>query len=71
MPHFFGSLFNLVAALKGAATLKARSGCKKRLNGSAPVLPIEDTNDLDFNFEKYKKILAKGADLTVETPEGI
>ncbi|XP_059461427.1 VAN3-binding protein [Corylus avellana] len=57
-------------SLKGAATLKARSGCKKRLNGSAPVLPIEDTNDLDFNFEKYKKILAKGADLTVETPEG-
>ncbi|XP_062164647.1 VAN3-binding protein [Alnus glutinosa] len=57
-------------SLKGAATLKARTVCKKRLNGNAPVLPIEDTNDLDFNFDKYRTILAKGADLTVETPEG-
>ncbi|KAB1204156.1 hypothetical protein CJ030_MR8G004053 [Morella rubra] len=57
-------------SLKGAATLKTRTECKKRLNGSAPVLPIEDNNELDFNFEKYRAFLAKGAELSVETPEG-
>uniref|UniRef100_A0A2N9EN13 PH domain-containing protein n=1 Tax=Fagus sylvatica TaxID=28930 RepID=A0A2N9EN13_FAGSY len=57
-------------SLKGAATLKARSGCKNRLNGSAPILPIEDNNDMDFNFEKHRTILAKGAELSVETPDG-
>lgn len=56
--------------MKGAATLKTRTECKKRLNGSAPVLPIEDNNELDFNFEKYRAFLAKGAELSVETPEG-
>ncbi|KAG2692201.1 hypothetical protein I3760_08G041300 [Carya illinoinensis] len=57
-------------SLKGAATLEARSECKKRLNGSAPVLPIAEKNDLDFNYEKYRALLAKGAELSVETPEG-
>lgn len=57
-------------SLKGASTLKARSGCKNRLNGSAPILPIEDNNDLDFNFEKHRTILAKGTELSVETPDG-
>jgi len=58
------------AALKGAATLKVRSGCKNRLNGGVPVMPLEDSNDLDFDFEKGRSILAQGAELYVETPEG-
>ncbi|XVE63442.1 hypothetical protein DITRI_Ditri07aG0021100 [Diplodiscus trichospermus] len=57
-------------SLRGAATLKARTGYKKRINGSAPVLPIEDTNDFPFQFEKCRSILAKGAELGVETPDG-
>lgn len=60
----------LTVALKGAATLKVRSGCKNRLNGGTPILPIEDNNDLDFDFEKGRTILAQGAELYVETPEG-
>lgn len=58
------------AALKGATTLKARSGCKNRLSGGVPILPIEDNNDLDFDFEKGRLILSQGAELYVETPEG-
>ncbi|XP_027917773.1 VAN3-binding protein isoform X2 [Vigna unguiculata] len=57
-------------SLKGAATLKVRSGCKNRLNGGVPVMPLEDSNDLDFDFEKGRSILAQGAELYVETPEG-
>ncbi|CAL0325608.1 unnamed protein product [Lupinus luteus] len=57
-------------SLKGAATLKARSGCKNKLNGGVPFLPIQDNNDLDFDFEKGRCILAQGAELYVETPEG-
>ncbi|KAK7388437.1 hypothetical protein VNO78_23253 [Psophocarpus tetragonolobus] len=57
-------------SLKGAATLKVRSGCKNRLNGGVPILPLEDNNDLDFDFEKGRSILAQGAELYVETPEG-
>ncbi|KAJ0090059.1 hypothetical protein Patl1_14422 [Pistacia atlantica] len=57
-------------SLRGAATLKARSGCKNRLNGGAPILPIEDINDLDFNFEKCRSILAKGTELGIESPHG-
>ena len=58
-------------ALKGAATLKARSGCKNGLNGGVPILPIEDNNnDLDLDFTKGRSILAEGAELHVETPEG-
>jgi len=33
-------------------------------------LPLEDSNDLDFDFEKGRSILAQGAELYVETPEG-
>ncbi|KAJ6863223.1 VAN3-binding protein [Populus alba x Populus x berolinensis] len=54
--------------LKGAATLKARTGCKSRLN--APVLPLEDNNEIDFDFEKCRSVLANGTELHVETPDG-
>ncbi|KAE9609819.1 hypothetical protein Lalb_Chr07g0180081 [Lupinus albus] len=54
-------------SLKGAATLKARSGCKNKLNRG---VPIQDNNDLDFDFQKGRCILAQGAELYVETPEG-
>ncbi|CAB4262354.1 unnamed protein product [Prunus armeniaca] len=57
-------------ALKGAATLKERSGCKNRLNGVAPVMPIEDNPEVDFDFEKYRSMLAIGAQLSIETPDG-
>lgn len=58
-------------ALKGAATLKERSGCKNRLNGAAPVMPIEDNPEVDFDFEKYRSMLAIGAQLSIETPDGL
>ncbi|KAH7860799.1 hypothetical protein Vadar_018129 [Vaccinium darrowii] len=59
-------------SLRGAVTLKARSGCKNRLNGSAPVLPIEDhNNDLELDFEKCRSLLAKGAEVKIELPDGI
>uniref|UniRef100_A0A1J3JGP2 VAN3-binding protein n=1 Tax=Noccaea caerulescens TaxID=107243 RepID=A0A1J3JGP2_NOCCA len=58
-------------SLRGAATLKARRSCKiNRLNGSAPVLPIEDSSDFPPEFDKNTSILAKGTDLFVETPDG-
>ncbi|KAI3444091.1 hypothetical protein Pfo_000756 [Paulownia fortunei] len=57
-------------SIRGADTLKARSGYKNRLNGSSPVLPLEDNNELDFNFEKCRSILARGADLNIETTDG-
>lgn len=60
-----------VVALKGAATLKARTGCKNRLNGSAPVLPIKDNRDIDFDFEKCRSMLANATELHVETPDGM
>lgn len=61
----------MVAALKGAATLKARTGGKNRLKGIAPVLPIEDSSyEMDLDLEKYRSTLAKGAELGIETPDG-
>ncbi|KAL4346074.1 hypothetical protein AHAS_Ahas11G0342000 [Arachis hypogaea] len=63
-------------SLKGAATLKARTGCNNnnRPSGGAPVLPIEDNNnnhdDFNFDFDKGRYILAQGAELYVESPEG-
>ncbi|KAK3221604.1 hypothetical protein Dsin_008629 [Dipteronia sinensis] len=57
-------------SLKGAATLKARTGCKNRFNGRVPVLPIEDNNDVDFNFNKCRSVLAHGTELGVETSNG-
>ncbi|KAL9224603.1 hypothetical protein vseg_000622 [Gypsophila vaccaria] len=59
-------------SLRGAATLKARGGCKKMLNGT-PILPIEVDHtklDEDLDFEKCRSILSKGAQLTIETPDG-
>ncbi|KAL1156737.1 hypothetical protein V6Z11_A08G110100 [Gossypium hirsutum] len=56
-------------SLRGAATLKARTGCKNRYNGSAPLLPFENSNDLPFEFDKCRSMLAKGAELGVETPD--
>ncbi|KAK3014469.1 hypothetical protein RJ639_009018 [Escallonia herrerae] len=68
-----GDVLTLTAAaatsLRGAATLKARSACN-RLSGSAPILPIEDSDDHDFDFEKGRSVLAKGAELAIETPDG-
>lgn len=59
-------------ALRGAATLKARSGCKNKLNGSMPVLPIEDhNNDFELDFEKCRSLLAKGTELKIELPDGM
>ncbi|RID41206.1 hypothetical protein BRARA_J01183 [Brassica rapa] len=58
-------------SLKGAATLKARRSCNiNRLNGSAPVLPIEESSELPPEFEKNRYLLAQGTDLFVETPDG-
>ncbi|XP_012477924.1 VAN3-binding protein [Gossypium raimondii] len=57
-------------SLRGAAILKAKTGCKNRFNGSAPLLPFEDSNDLPFEFDKCRSMLAKGAELGVETPDG-
>ncbi|XP_022731888.1 VAN3-binding protein-like [Durio zibethinus] len=57
-------------SLRGAATLKARTGCKNRFDGSALILPIEDKNDFPFEFEKCRSMLAEGAELGVETPDG-
>lgn len=47
-----------------------RSGIKSRLNSSTPVLPIEDNNDFDFDFENCRSALTKGIVLTVETADG-
>ncbi|KAL8152155.1 hypothetical protein V2J09_009915 [Rumex salicifolius] len=55
-------------SLRGAQTLKARTGCINRR--TLPVLPIEDTkDDLDSDFEKNRMLLAKGARLSIETSE--
>ncbi|PKI50828.1 hypothetical protein CRG98_028823 [Punica granatum] len=74
-----GDILTLTAAattsLKGAEILKARTGCTSKLNGEAPVLPIEDSNDHNdsshhFDFDKCRSLLSKGAHLTIETPDG-
>ncbi|KAM2086806.1 hypothetical protein ACFX1R_024306 [Malus domestica] len=69
-----GSAMNSTSAtLKGEATLKERSGCcKKRLNGTAPVMPIEDNpvaEEVDFDVDEYRSMLAIGSQLTTETPD--
>lgn len=68
--NFFFLGFAYVA-LKGAATLKARSGCKNMLHGSAPVLPIKDNHEVDFDFEKCRSMLGMGVHLSIETPDGL
>ncbi|TYH05846.1 hypothetical protein ES288_A08G112300v1 [Gossypium darwinii] len=35
----------------------------------APLLPFENSNDLPFEFDKCRSMLAKGAELGVETPD--
>ena len=62
--------FFIFLALKGAATLKARSGCKNKINGIAPVLPLEESHETDFDLDTYRSALAKGAELGIETPDG-
>ncbi|KAH6818101.1 auxin canalization protein [Perilla frutescens var. frutescens] len=57
-------------SIRGADALNVRSACKNRLNGSSPVLPLEDSNEVDFNFEKCRSVIAKGADLSTETADG-
>ncbi|XP_075491854.1 VAN3-binding protein [Primulina tabacum] len=57
-------------SIRGSDTLKARSGYKNRFNESSPVLPLEDNHDHDFNFEKCRSILAKGAELKIEGTDG-
>ena len=62
----------MFAALKGAATLKARSEYRNKSSGVASVLPIEDNHEvqIDFNLEKSRSTLAKGVLLKVESPNG-
>lgn len=57
-------------SLRGAATLKTRTVSKNRLTGSTPVLPIEENNDLEYDLEKCRMILRKGAELSIETSDG-
>ncbi|XP_042515296.1 VAN3-binding protein isoform X2 [Macadamia integrifolia] len=57
-------------SLKGAATLKGRPSHRDKINGVAPILPIEENNDFDFDFDKGRSLLAKGAVLGVESPDG-
>ena len=35
-----------------------------------PILPIEDDNEKDFDFEKGRSIIAEGAQLYVKTSGG-
>ncbi|CAO2823035.1 unnamed protein product [Amaranthus hypochondriacus] len=61
-------------SLRGASTLKARKGCKKRLNG-VPIMPIDVDSSIsrlldDLDFQKNRAILAKGAHLTIHTSNG-
>nr|GMC63343.1 VAN3-binding protein [Ipomoea batatas] len=57
-------------SLRGAATLKARRECKSILNGSTPVLPIEDGKDFELEYESCRSVLSKGAELNLETSDG-
>ncbi|KAK9130248.1 hypothetical protein Sjap_010735 [Stephania japonica] len=58
-------------SLRGAATLRARPGRRRdRFNGGTPVLPIEENSEVDFEFDKFRSVLAKGADLSIETADG-
>lgn len=66
------SFIGIDEAIRGATTLKARTGiCKNRINGSAPVLPIEENAHLDFDFHKCRSMLAHGTHLHVHTPDGM
>ncbi|PPR97669.1 hypothetical protein GOBAR_AA22999 [Gossypium barbadense] len=41
----------------------------KCIRYDAPLLPFENSNDLPFEFDKCRSMLAKGAELGVETPD--
>ncbi|CAA0809675.1 Plant protein of unknown function (DUF828) with plant pleckstrin homology-like region [Striga hermonthica] len=58
------------AAIRGVDTLKERGGQRSRLNGSMSVLPFEDNNEAEFDFEKCRLVLARGAELHIETADG-
>ncbi|CAL5332270.1 unnamed protein product [Camellia sinensis] len=73
LSHSFRSLQRSIGtsqALRGATTLKARLECKNKLNGSTPILQIEENNDFEFDFENCRSILAKGSGLHIETLDG-
>ncbi|KAJ0744658.1 putative VAN3-binding protein [Helianthus annuus] len=57
-------------SLRGASALKTRSGCKNMLNSNAPVMPVEEYTDHEFDFEQCRLILRKGTELTIRTPDG-
>ncbi|KAF5190489.1 auxin canalization protein [Thalictrum thalictroides] len=67
-------LLSLTAAaatsLRGAATLRARPGLKDRFNSTTPVIPIEDSPKIDFDFDKFRSTLAKGDDLNIVKSDG-
>lgn len=58
-------------ALRGAATLRARTGRRER-DSSTNNLPVEENNnfDFDFDFGKYRALLARGAEVEVRTSDG-
>lgn len=58
-------------ALRGAAALRARTGRRER-DASANTLPVEENNncDFDFDFAKYRALLARGAEVEVRTSDG-
>ncbi|KAJ8634696.1 hypothetical protein MRB53_008963 [Persea americana] len=68
-------IFTLTAAaatsLRGAAALRARTGRRER-DASANTLPVEENNncDFDFDFAKYRALLARGAEVEVRTSDG-
>ncbi|KAI7744129.1 hypothetical protein M8C21_028159 [Ambrosia artemisiifolia] len=57
-------------SLRGASTLKTRSACKNMLNSNAPVLPIEESTDLEFDFERCRSILRRGTELRIKASDG-
>ncbi|KAJ0865119.1 putative VAN3-binding protein [Helianthus annuus] len=57
-------------SLRGASTLKTRSGCKNMLNSNVPVLPIEENTELEFDFEQCRSILRRGTELRIKTSDG-
>ncbi|GER52093.1 hypothetical protein STAS_29519 [Striga asiatica] len=69
-----GEIVTLTAAaatsIRGVDTLKGRVGQRSRLNGSMSVLPLADSNGAEFEFEKCRSVLARGAELYIETADG-
>ncbi|KAD2394216.1 hypothetical protein E3N88_41193 [Mikania micrantha] len=57
-------------SLRGASTLKTRSGCKNMLNVNAPVLPIEENPDIEFDFEQCRLTLKRGTELRIMASDG-